>query len=67
MRVALVPAERPFINRLHCPACSRNQVSSHFSPAVAGNGSNIRGQGCRGAIHRTRLPTCRTLGDVPKL
>ncbi len=28
---------------------------------------NARSQGCRGAIHRARLPTHCTLGDVEKL
>ena len=37
--------------------------SPHFSPRLAGAGANARCQGCRGAIHRARLPTYRTLGD----
>ena len=38
---------------------------SHQEPA--GLEANARRQGCRGAIHRARLPTYCTLGDVQKL
>ena len=38
---------------------------SHQEPA--GWEANARPQGCRGAIHRARLPTYCTLGDVHKL
>ena len=38
---------------------------SHQEPA--GWEANARRRGCRGAIHRARLPTYCTLGDVQKL
>ncbi len=38
--------------------------STQRSPGVE---ANARRQGCRGAIHRARLPTYCTLGDVHKL
>ena len=45
-----------------CPLLAR---ISHQEPA--GGEANARPQGCRGAIHRARLPTYCTLGDVHKL
>ena len=42
-------------------------LSPHFSPAAGGSGTNSRRQECRGRIHRARVPTYCTLGDVHKL